>query len=473
LTETTTTPTATDEPETPECRQHGPMVLRTNIQAPATATWYCPDEVCTNTVLHPAKDTPRKGEIAIVHTRADGTLLEGSRKGDGVWEIVREHGFRSSRNIGLYIQQSRDKAAKRWYIDRAAEALRAAGWTVVIDIDEDTRRSFAEAEADRVERAGNRADRFDGYADNAASRSDAAYAGVKRIADGIPMGQPILVGHHSEAGARRDVARMDAGMRRSIDEGDKAAHWASRAKAAGSYEEFRKAPGRTLRRIAKLEADLRRVEKWLRGESAGGFTRDLTPATVAELNRRKEELEEEIGFWRHVIAKAEEGGFKVWGKADFKRGDFVLYGGTWYEVLRVNAKSVSIPHIHNGTGRRVVRKGDGHVADWTWLAPYDDVRGRRTAEEQAAVESPAEPVAEAAVEDERPARFAVAIETDEREWMRFHERDRAVACAAGYGLGEEYVKDTHEPAAEAAEGAEKPAAAVPVMHEDRFLPLDR
>jgi hypothetical protein len=375
------------------------MSLRAHDEAQPGPTWHCPNEVCHNAAYRPADDATPKGTIELAHTRADGTLLEGSRKGDGVWEIVRQHGFRSSRSVGLYISHSRDRQAKHWNINSAAEALRAAGWAVDVDIDEDTRRSFAEAEADREERAEERADRFTEYAGNAAGRSDAAYAGVRRIGDGIPMGQPILVGHHSEGRARRDVARMDAGMRRSIDEQEKAAHYAGRAAAAGSYKAFRTNPGRTLRRIATLEADLRRVERRQRGEGAGGFPYSLTPDAVAELNRRKEELEEELGFWRHVIAQAEEAGCKVWGKADFKKGDFVLYSGTWYEVLRVNAKSVTIPHIHNGIGKAVVRKGDGgRTAEWTWLAPYDGVRGRRSAEEQAAVESPAEVPAEAVTE---------------------------------------------------------------------------
>ena len=29
-------------------------------------------------------------DIKITHTHADGTLIEGSRKGDGVWEILLE-----------------------------------------------------------------------------------------------------------------------------------------------------------------------------------------------------------------------------------------------------------------------------------------------------------------------------------------------------------------------------------------------
>lgn len=395
-------PTDTPETEAPECRQHGPMVLRPagTPEQEFTGDWYtCPDPTCRNAILRPspellaqlAEQQQKRGTVTIAHTRADGTLLEGSRKGDGVWEIVRQHGFRSSRNIGLYISHSRDRAAKRWNIDRAAEALRKAGWTVVIDIDEDTRRTFAEAEGERVERAADRAERFEGYTDNAASRSAGRYKAAMDGIRGIEPGQPILVDHYSARSHRRALERHDNNMRASIAEQSKAEHWAARAKASGSYEQFRNSPGRTLRRLEKLRAELRGIERWQRGESNNGHTVALTPARVAELERRNAETTEEIEFWEHVIAEAEKNGFKVWSKADFTKGDFVLYGGTWYEVLRANAKSVTIPHIHNGTGKKVVRKGDGHVADWTWTAPYTDVRGRRSAEEQAAAESVTDP----------------------------------------------------------------------------------
>ncbi|MGW2882552.1 DUF3560 domain-containing protein [Streptomyces sp. NPDC001233] len=320
--------------------------------------------------------------IEIIHSRSEGTLIEGSTKGDGVYEIVRRHGFRYMPSIGqIGIRQSRDRAAKTWYINAAAAALREAGFEVNVTIDESNRRSFAEAEADRVERAEGRAERFSGYADNAAARSDSAYQHGHQIADGIPMGQPILVGHHSERRARRDVERMDHAMRTSISEGEKASYWSGRQRAAEGYEQFRKAPRRTLRRIERLQADLRRVQRRQREESAEGSGRDVTNQ---ELVIRHEELTEEIAYWEAVIAEAEKNGFKVWSKADFKKGDFVRRGKTWFEVLRVNAKSVTIPHIHNGIGGGVVRASDNKLDGWTWLLTYDEVFGRRSAEEMEA-----------------------------------------------------------------------------------------
>lgn len=66
----------------------------------------------------------------------------------------------------------------------------------------------------------------------AASRDRKAAAGFKRaetIAHGIPMGQPILVGHHSERHHRKDLERMDAGMRAGVESSAMAEHHRSKA----------------------------------------------------------------------------------------------------------------------------------------------------------------------------------------------------------------------------------------------------
>jgi hypothetical protein len=331
-------------------------------------------------------------EIAISHTPRQGTVIDGTSRKDGSAEILKARHYESgytqparwSRNLGCwYLPHSRDKRTSKGMLEALAERLRARGFKVTVTIDETDRRPFAEAETERTERAEDRADRFGQYADNAASASETAWQRGRQIADGIPFGQPILIGHHSERRARRGQERIDTAYRKSFSERDRAEHWAGRASAAAGYEQFRKNPGRTLRRIEKLNAELRAVEKWQRGQSAKGYTRSIgNPETAQELQIKHAELTEEIAHWQEIIKQAEADGFKVWSKADFTKGDFVYSRGRWYEVLRVNAKSVTIPHIHNGIGKKVVRATDSHL-DWTWTVPYDEVAGRRSAEEMA------------------------------------------------------------------------------------------
>jgi len=51
-------------------------------------------------------------------------------------------------------------------------------------------------------------------------KQKAAFKASDALADAIPFGQPILVGHHSEKRHRRDIERMENNMRKGIKEGE-------------------------------------------------------------------------------------------------------------------------------------------------------------------------------------------------------------------------------------------------------------
>jgi hypothetical protein len=112
-----------------------------------------------------------------------------------------------------------------------------------------------------VERAEERANRFDGYRDNRLADASSAEKGVRAIMDGIPPGQPILVGHHSEARARRDKKRIDSGMRRAVHMWETAEYWQQRAAGALRHAEYKERPAVRARRIKRIEADLRKSER--------------------------------------------------------------------------------------------------------------------------------------------------------------------------------------------------------------------
>lgn len=72
---------------------------------------------------------------------------------------------------------------------------------------------------ERLERA---AARREDWAEKAAARSAAAMETARSITQYIPLGQPILVGHHSEAGHRRALDRSAAAMDKGVAEWQKA-----------------------------------------------------------------------------------------------------------------------------------------------------------------------------------------------------------------------------------------------------------
>lgn len=55
------------------------------------------------------------------------------------------------------------------------------------------------------------------WAESRRRKAESAYATGHAIADAIPFGQPILVGHHSEAHARRDRERIESSMRQTYE----------------------------------------------------------------------------------------------------------------------------------------------------------------------------------------------------------------------------------------------------------------
>lgn len=334
------------------------------------------------TTDHAPQDTPdgEPADLTIEHTRTNGTLVDGTSRGDGTADILKRNGFRWSRNLGSwYLPRSRDNSAQRYRIDPAADQLRAAGFTVKVTIDEDTRRSFADAEAERVERAENRAERYGDRADCATDNANALLTKAHDMAARIPFGQPILVGHYSEGRDRRYRDRIHTTEGKGHEENRRAHYWAGRADAAESYERHRKDPARTLRRIAKLEAEERSWLRGMDGDHPGGWDGRI-PEQAAEIRRRLAEVREELTYWREIVAKAEADGFKVWGRSDFAKGDFVRYGSTWFEVLRVNPKSVTVPSILD-VHLPVVTRENSTFPSMTHTLPYDSVRGRRSAEE--------------------------------------------------------------------------------------------
>jgi hypothetical protein len=85
--------------------------------------------------------------------------------------------------------------------------------------------NFEERKANRINGYETRADRARNEAENAFKRSNNAVAG-------IPFGQPILVGHHSERAHRNAIEKSHNAMRKGIELEGKAKHYENRAKSA-------------------------------------------------------------------------------------------------------------------------------------------------------------------------------------------------------------------------------------------------
>ena len=116
------------------------------------------------------------------------------------------------------------------------------------------------------ERREAKADRLREWADKREVKAEAGFKKADDIADMIPFGQPILIGHHSEGRARRDQDRIQSGMRSGIENSRKADDFRRRAdgieRAADNavYSDDTDAIERLEERIAEREAERDRIK---------------------------------------------------------------------------------------------------------------------------------------------------------------------------------------------------------------------
>lgn len=114
-----------------------------------------------------------------------------------------------------------------------------------------------------VDRAEQRADRFEGYSDRRRDDARNARDAAGQIAQRFEFGQPILVGHHSEKKARKDAERIQNSMRKAVQLWNTADYWTRRAEGALADAKYKERPDVRARRIKGIEADQRKAQRQL------------------------------------------------------------------------------------------------------------------------------------------------------------------------------------------------------------------
>jgi hypothetical protein len=262
-----------------------------------------------------------------------------------------------------------------------------------------------------VERAEERAERFGQYSERSKDDAERAHNAVSAISDKIALGQPIVVGHHSEKRARKDADKITSGLIRAVQLWDTAAYWKSRAAGAIRHAKYKERPAVRYRRIKTLGTDKRREERnqvegekflrlWQRDdvplthERAMGianhdhisfcFTKDkypksnyegsqsiwgaldngvITPEQARELSVpvHQRQIARALRWIAHITNRIEyeramldeQGGLKA-EKFDIQPGGMVLLpGGEWVTVIRVNKSGSQVTSVT--TNARFVR----------------------------------------------------------------------------------------------------------------------
>ena len=137
-----------------------------------------------------------------------------------------------------------------------------------------------------------RAEQLREWADKREKRAEEAAARAEQIARMIPMGQPILEGHHSERRHRADLDRIERGQRGALESWEKASEFRRRADeierqaAHAVYADDEDATERLRERIEEREAELARRKAANAAARRGADWRaGLTDADVARGER--------------------------------------------------------------------------------------------------------------------------------------------------------------------------------------------
>lgn len=168
-------------------------------------------------------------------------IYASSRLDAETYARVKEAGFVWAPKQELFV-------APKWTPQREDLATELAG---EIEAEEMT---LAERAAIKAERLENLAHKRRGEAESLNRRAD-------ELSQSFYMGQPILIGHHSERKARKTKERMDSAQGNAIKAEKAANYWLYRADGVEAFANYKNAPRVRANRIKTLLAELRDLQR--------------------------------------------------------------------------------------------------------------------------------------------------------------------------------------------------------------------
>jgi hypothetical protein len=209
----------------------------------------------------------------------------------------------------------------------------------------------------KLERKEAKAERLGGYAENAEQRSNQLSTNAVDMLRCLPMGQPILVGHHSEKGHRRLLERSDNKMRRAVEESEKAKNLAWRAKSLAYDVKKMQSLTYLQNQIKKNQHLVNKYKAYQDGRfyiNGGRYEtekKEVSPETFERYQLKINEYQELVDFYTYKLNErkkelSEEGHF-VLDASKINKGDLVQYHGQWYPVVKINKLTITILYKWN------------------------------------------------------------------------------------------------------------------------------
>ena len=225
-------------------------------------------------------------EIEATYSPEDNKLrlYAGGRLDEETFARVKEAGFRWAPKQELFVAPS-------WSCAREDLALELAG-------------EIAPEGTTLAERAQAKADRLDGIADKRAREASAFSRAADDLSRAFEMGQPILVGHHSERKARKTQERMHSAMDKASKAHNAIGYWQYRAEGVERHANHKNDPKVRARRIKTLLAELRDLQRRLNSahKSLATWERNTTPEQITAFLNYSDLAHATFGTWSDVTS---------------------------------------------------------------------------------------------------------------------------------------------------------------------------
>ena len=238
-----------------------------------------------------------------LHQRADDTTTAQLKANGWRWSRYREQWRNNRRNAPMYI-------------------------AVAVTVTDGGACDYASERADRLnERADCHYDRF-----------QTQHARASAIASHIPMGQPILVGHHSEKRHRRDLARIDRAERAAFAELSESERLRGSAESSARRSAYKATAPALAKRLDRLQTEERQLARIIAGLTRRAEDGENVTTYRQQCDWRIERVRSEIAELTEHIAQA---GGLVADQVEVHVGDLVNLRGFTVRITRVNRKTYS------------------------------------------------------------------------------------------------------------------------------------
>lgn len=195
-----------------------------------------------------------------------------------------------------------------------------------------------------VQYAAERADRLEARAQKHDAAATAAYERSHAAVEQIPLGQPILAGHHSERMHRAALRRSHAAMDKSVREDATAKRLHQDAESSQRHQAHIETPEAMARRAERLEAEYRHMRRSIEDYEArlareGRTMSDQDAENHRAYSQYAENTRRTAEQLRERITAA--GGIAA-DRLDPQVGDIVQIAGFVGTILRVNPKTYRV-----------------------------------------------------------------------------------------------------------------------------------